>query len=333
MKLKKPPALRNGDAIRVITPSNSSAKFSGSSKDRAVKVLESLGFKVSFSKNFGKLSRHNMAGSIDERVSDFMEAFEDSRIQCVMPLYGGYNANQLLPLLDYKSIRKNVKVFCGFSDITCFNLALLAEGGIVSFSGPAFCSFSGPEVSDFTIQHFVDTVMNGKLDIFSSSEKWAEDAWYKSNSPSREWKPNLGIQVLRKGKASGTLVGGNLSTAILLSGTSFMPKVENSLVFLENYYETRPEVFDRLFHHFLQSGFFSSCNGLILGRPETAAGFSVEDSIADIVVPATENLGIPILSELDFGHTDPLLTIPLGVKAELDTENKKVRLLEKAVLD
>ncbi|MFH0714274.1 MAG: LD-carboxypeptidase [Candidatus Diapherotrites archaeon] len=331
MKLIKPVALRSGDSVRIITPSDSAVAFGSASQQRAEKVLKSMGLRVSFSKNFGKSDGHT-GGTIEERLNDFMEAFEDDEVQCVMPLYGGFNANQLLPFINFKTIRTHDKTFIGFSDISCLNLAILAKAGVVNFSGPCFSTFSQPELPEFTLRHFRAVVFDGACDAFDSSERFAEDAWWKSDSQTREWKTNPSVQTLRKGKASGVLVGGNLSTTAMLCGTPFLPKISNPLVFLEEDHEGRPVIFDRQFHQLLQAGFFKNAQGLLLGRTETAAGFSLQDSLARIVLPATQKAGIPVLSEMDFGHTDPLLTIPLGIRAELDATSKKVRLLESAVL-
>ena len=126
-------------------------------------------------------------------------------------------------------------------------------------------------------------------------------------------------------------VGGNLSTLMLLAGTEYWPDMNGVILFLEDDETSTPDIFDRDLTHLKQMGVFEKVNGVVIGRSPTEAGFNEKDSLAMIVVELLGECNIPVVANADIGHTDPMLTIPLGARCELSTDGKKLTFVEKAV--
>ena len=328
----KPNRLKKGSTIGIITPA-SSAKFVNKNVwDIGVKKLETKGFKLVFGNHINKLYGHT-AGTIKERIEDLMSMFKNSEVDAIMTVYGGYNSHQLLPYLDYEVIKNNPKIFIGFSDVTAINNALYTKIGLINFSGPAFITFCQPELSEYSEKYFDEFLIAGKENvIMKASEKWAEDQWWKKeNLGPREWKENLGWKVLREGVGEGIAIGGNAGTLLLLAGTEYWPDMEGKFLFVEEDDLESTQTIDRLLTHLRHVGVYDKIRGLVIGRFPSKVGFNKKDSLKMIVDEAVKGYDFPIVSEVDFAHTDPLITIPIGVRCRIDTKNKEITFLEKAV--
>jgi muramoyltetrapeptide carboxypeptidase len=262
-----------------------------------------------------------------------MDAFSDPEVDLVMSVIGGFNSNQLLPLLDYRKIRDSRKPFIGYSDITALNDAILARSGLVNFYGPAFVTFCQPELSPYTEGFFDRVLMEGASNVpVEGSNDWAEDRWFlKPSLGPREWKKNPGWETLREGHAKGRAVGGNLSTLMLLAGTEYWPDMNGAILFLEDDESASPEVFDRDITHLKHMGVLDQIYGMVIGRSPTEAGFIGDDSLAMIMEDLLGDSEIPVVAGVDIGHTDPMFTVPLGVRCELSTDRKKLTFVERAV--
>src|SRR6266436_5746938 len=188
----KPPRLSYGDTIGIVAPA--SPPPDPKATDRAVEVLQGLGFKVKLAPNVRKRWGF-LAGSDRERAADLMQMFTDRKVQAVLCVRGGYGTARLLPLLDYGLIRANPKILVGGSDITSLHCALLRKANLVSFHGPMLnATFAKPDVPHFTLQSFLDTLMRPVA----------------AGSICRNYRGKT-VSVLRRGRASGALLGGNIS--------------------------------------------------------------------------------------------------------------------------
>ncbi|MCX6916081.1 MAG: LD-carboxypeptidase [Verrucomicrobia bacterium] len=151
-----PARLNYGDTIGIIAPA--SAPLDPESIDRSVAFLERLGFKTRLAPNVRKRWGF-LAGSDRHRAGDLMKMFTDRKVQAIMCVRGGYGTARLLPLLDYRAIRANPKIFIGYSDITSLHCAFLAKSNLVSFHGPMLSSdFLKKDSPDFTLQSFLKTL-------------------------------------------------------------------------------------------------------------------------------------------------------------------------------
>src|SRR6266436_6304322 len=153
----KPPRLSYGDTIGIVAPA--SPPPDPKATDRAVEVLQGLGFKVKLAPNVRKRWGF-LAGSDRERAADLMQMFTDRKVNAILCVRGGYGSARLLPLLDYEKIRANAKIFFGYSDITSLHCAFLVKANLISFHGPMLNSdFVKDDLPEFTLRSFLRTLM------------------------------------------------------------------------------------------------------------------------------------------------------------------------------
>lgn len=173
----------------------------------------------------------------------------------------------------------------------------------------------GPSHCEGTQTRFVDALFTATRRNVDHSTSWTDDAWFVDQDDRTE-RPTDGPWVLRNGKASGRLIGGNLSTLSLLQGTEHMPSLEASVLFIEDDYLSFPENFDRQLTSLSQQPGFEDVRAVLIGRFQAAVDMT--RSKLQHIVDSNRRLDeIPIVTNLDFGHTDPILTIPVGGEAWL----------------
>ncbi|QHZ47235.1 S66 family peptidase [Bacillus sp. NSP9.1] len=314
-----PAKLKEGDHIRVIAPSRSMALLKTEQIERAKRVLEHLGFHISISAHAEEIDEFSSA-SIASRVDDLHEAFSDPDVKGILTVLGGYNSNQLLSHLDYDLIKANPKVFCGFSDITALALSVYQKTGLVTYSGPHFSSFSMQQGLDYTKDYFLKCCRDhDPFDIEASLLWW--DAIGKEAQP----QPNPGPVVLNEGKAEGTIIGGNLSTLGLLQGTEYFPDLKGAVLFIEDDWESSAAFFDRDLQSLLHLPCFSSVKAVVIGRFQRASGVPIE-RLKQIIRTKKELSSIPVIANMDFGHTIPFFTFPIGGRCRLEAHQGKVHL-------
>lgn len=309
-----PQKLKPGDEVRVVSPATSLAVIPQGQRNLARRALGGLGLRVTFSQHAAE-SDEFTSSSIRSRVEDLHAAFANPQVKAILTTLGGYNSNQLLRYLDYDLIRDNPKVFCGYSDITALQNAIFARTGLVTYSGPHFTTFAMQKGIEYTLDHFVWCLMEpGPYGVLPAPH-WSNDAWYQDQE-NRVFHPNTGYQVIRSGRARGRLLGGNLSTIVLLNGTEYMPSLEGTLLLLEDDGESTPPVFDRQLQSLIHQPGFSGVRGLIIGRFEIASGMTPE-KLRYILGTKKELTNIPIVTDASFGHTTPQFTFPVGGIGEL----------------
>ena len=306
--------LKKGDHIRVISPSLSIQAIGGFNANVSAKEkLEELGFDVSFSSNYFEHDLFDSA-SIASRVEDLHEAFLDPSVDAILATIGGFNCNELLPYLDYDLIAQNPKIFCGYSDTTALLNAIYAKTGMQTYMGPSYSSFKMKEGQEYQSQSWLNAVTQDDYDLVPSKE-WSSDPWYDPTKPRHfmptEWK------VYNAGSASGTIIGGNLSTFALLRGTPYAPQAENYILFIEEAEGYPPEHFLRELAALLQA--YPNPQAVIIGRFPKECEMTEEILLA-ILDKHPLLKTIPVLYDLDFAHTQPLFTITIGAQATLDTD-------------
>jgi len=226
-----PKPLRPGDETRVVAPAQTLGIIGQETRRIAKERLEGeLGLMLTFGKHVEEKDRYN-SSSIKSRVEDLHEAFADKRVKAILTVIGGFNSEELLESLDWNLIKKNPKIFCGFSDITTLSNAIYAKTGLVTFSGPHYSSFGMKRGFEYTMELFKKAVIGVHRHQVLPSANWSDDAWFMDQEK-RTFIANTGLKVVKTGKARGTIVGGNLSTLILL-GRDYLPKLEGSILFIE----------------------------------------------------------------------------------------------------
>lgn len=313
-----PQKLKRGDKVMVIAPARGIKIISQDTRQIAKERLESLGLEVVFAPNTTDDNWDYMGSAdIEKRVADIHTAFADKSVKAVMTIIGGENSNQLLKYLDYELIKNNPKIFCGFSDITALENAIYAKTGLEVYYGPHFSSLGMKYGCDYTFEHFVKMLVTDGKDEISPSEIWSDDLWFLDQEK-REFEANEGYWNIHNGAASGTIIGGNLCTFILLLGTPFRPKFEKDTILVLEDTESCPLAdFERNLQALIHQPDFENVKALVIGRFQKGSKVTRE-GLEYILNTKAELKNIPILANVDFGHTSPLLTIPLGGTATLE---------------
>lgn len=321
-----PKKLKKGDHIRIIAPSRSMGLLSEDVKNDAVKRLESYGFKLSFGKNVDEMDDF-LSSSIESRIEDLHEAFSDPSVDGIFTVIGGYNSNQLLDYIDYELLKKNPKVFCGFSDITAIANAITTKSNFITYSGPHFSSWAVKYDFEYSMEYFEKCCMREDEFILHPSTRWSDDQWFLDQEK-REFIDNEGFWVLSEGTATGKTIGSHTRCLAALQGTQYWPDLTDSILFLEEDAETNIQVFDRLLQSFIHLPGFSGVKGILIGRFQKESGVTREQLIK-VISSKKELSGLPVIANVDFGHTLPLSTLPIGGVVEISTNNDNTQIIVK----
>lgn len=318
-----PECLKKGDEIRIVAPSRNANILSDETIEIAKSTLESMGFVVTFGKSIRNCfdSLYDTA-SIEDRVNDLMEAFKDKNVKGILTVIGGFNVNQIIEHLDYDVIKNNPKVICGYSDITALLVSITAKTGLVTYYGPHFSTFGIKKDNDFTIECFNKMIKNNEVVSVVPSNKWSNDMWF-IDQENREFIKNDGMEIITSGKASGTILGGNLCTLNLLQGTEFFPNYDGDIIlFIEDdgmAADNFLKEFDRNLISLIQAIGRNKIKGIVVGRAELNCHMTIDKWNHLFNDKGLDN--IPIVVNADFGHTNPMLTIPLGGSAEINVDS------------
>jgi len=261
---------------------------------------------------------------IESRVADLHQAFSDTSVKAVFAAYGGYNSNQLLRYIDWDIIRNNPKMFVGFSDTTALQNAIFAKTGLVTYSGPTYSRFGQKRYFDYTLEYVQKCLFEEQEFQIFPSEYWSDDWWY-TEQEKRELEKNEGWFAINSGEARGTILGGNLSTFNLLQGTEYFPDISDSVLFLEDDDESEIGIFDRDLQSLIHTPQFERVQGLVLGRFQKRSKVKTEH-IKKMIQSKRELQHIPVLANVDFGHTDPIITFPIGGESEIVSSGEEKRI-------
>jgi muramoyltetrapeptide carboxypeptidase len=332
-----PRRLEPGDLVGIVSPSAPVAALTPRRFERGVGELERRGFRV----RVGEHARSRTgwtAGAPADRAADLHAMFADPEVRAIVCTIGSYNANQLLELLDYELIAANPKLFVGYSDITALHGAIHARTGLATMLGPALLpqwgEFGG--LHDYTWDAFARVAMRAEpAGVFRGPAQWYPELlwWDRADDRPRTPEPAAPWRTVRRGSAEGPLVAGNANTLLLLNGTPWQPSLDGVLLCLEDDDEYgKPAMVERQLFQLRHLGAFERAAGLVYGRIHPNAGFESPEWIDEILLRATAGYDLPVATGLDFAHTDPLLTLPWGVRARLDAGDEvTLELLEPAV--
>lgn len=298
MKIK-PPRLKEGDRIGVIAPAGPVLQ---DEIQPGLGFLESLGFRPVCSPHLFDQVGY-LAGEDKARLKDLHAMFRDKTIKAVLCARGGYGAHRLLQKLDYSLLSRHPKIFVGYSDITALLCALFRKSGMITIHGPVVRDLlkSGGRNASLLLK------------LMTSSELTTV------NFP-------RGTAV-KRGRAEGVVLGGNLSLICHLVGTPFLPPLRGKLLFVEEKGEPLYRI-DRMLTHLLLSGELEKCAGLMVGTLEECGDPA---SVMALVRERCSRLNMPILSGLPVGHGEDNVPLPIGVRAVLDTKTMSLEFTEPCV--
>ncbi len=328
----KPKTLKKGDTIAVIAPSSGLAKLFPHRINNAKKALEKLGFRVKLFPTVLKFE-NGKAGFAAERITDIHNAFKDENVKAIICAIGGLSANEILNKLDYNLIKKNPKIFCGYSDITLLHYAIHKKSNLVTFYGPCAMTQFGeyPEPQKYTVDFFLKAVASGQpIGRVVPSKEWTDEVldWSTEQDLKRPRKllSNQGHIWLREGKAEGKIVGGCLYSLLQLKGTEYEIDYNHKILFIEvpegeDFTKGTPLSYvDSQLTDLRNARVFDKIKGCIVGMP---FGYNEDErnKFRSLIEEHTREYNFPVLFNVNFGHADPIITIPIGVKATLDSND------------
>ncbi len=340
--MKKVQKLQKGDTIGVISPSAPLAGMVEHRYKNGIKKLKELGYKIKIGKQALKTIPYT-AGEEEDRAQDIMEFVRDKEVKAIISFIGGYNTNQLLKYLDFEIIKKNPKIIMGYSDMTILLLSIHKKCGFSTFYGPSVLNqFADPFLPEYTIDYFRKAVIKKEpIGDIHPSEKWTCEFldWFehKDLKRNRKYLKNPGWEWLKEGTSEGILLGGCLETLVHLRGTEYWPDFNNSILFLETCEScgspTKGEeigIIDSYLVDLELSGVFNNISGMIIGIP-----YGYEDEQKEVykkmIITRMKDYEFPILFNVNIGHCDPIITVPIGAKAKINSKTNTFKIIESAV--
>lgn len=312
----KPPRLRPGDVVGLVEP----AGFTDDQFDLDVvkETIVAMGLKPKPARHL--LDRHGyLAGKDEDRAADLNAMFADREVKAIFAVRGGWGCARILPYLDFTTIRANPKLLIGFSDITALHMAFAARAGFTTIHGPNAAS-SWPR---FSWDAFRAIAFDGATPLLTNPQA-KEDRLVPLGGR---------IRTFGSGRASGRLLGGNLTVLTALMGTGWLPDFTGAILFLEDVDEA-PYRIDRMLTQLSLAGVLRKLAGLVFGQCTSCGatgpsygGFTLSQVLEQHLRP----LGIPAFQGAAIGHVANQFSLPLGVRAEIDADAGSIRLLEPAV--
>jgi muramoyltetrapeptide carboxypeptidase len=287
-----PPAITPGDTIGIVAPSS---PFDRAAFDRGVAVIRDRGFRVTIPESVFD-TRGFLAGDDPSRAEAFNRLVVDPVIKAILCARGGYGSSRILPLIDFEALRSHPKIIAGFSDITFILNAVFSQSGLQSLHGPLVTTLDQLEGAD---------------SLFAAM----------TGASIRALNAEGGV-VLRGGRGTGRVVGGNLTCFCHLVGTAWQVPLSGRILLLEDRGE-EPYRVDRMLTHLKQTDGFDTLAGIAIGGFDD--GGRLEKAMLGVFRDAFRHADFPVVSGFPVGHGDRNLTVPIGRTATLDANARELR--------
>ncbi len=307
----KPQALQPGDTVALVCPS--SRPFDPGKVEQSRQWLEAEGYRVEVGKNI--VRRYgNFAGTDDERLADFHEAWANPEVKAVICERGGNGASRLLPRIDYEMIRQNPKILIGYSDITALHLAIHKMTGLITLHGPVAMDARSTR---YSYEQFT-RALTSREPLGAVADPVADKPFPPPYPPFRT--------LIRPGRAVGRLIGGNFTLIMETMGTPYEIETAGRILFLEDLNE-EPHFYDAYLTQLRQAGKLHSAAGIIIGHcasSEPRSTFVSNFSLEDLIEQHLGDLGIPVVYGIRLGHTPDQCVLPVGATATLDASAEAI---------
>lgn len=318
-----------GTTIGVFSPSYIVINEAPDAAARAEKYIKSQGFNVKHGKLWGKANAYR-TGTPKERADEFNTLLYDPEVDILMASVGGNVTNGMLPHIDYDYYAKNPKPVVGMSDVTVLLMALYAKTNIPTYYGSNFVT------SYARLSPYRDIALKSLCDVlnFENSYEYTFPEYYSDvvidwtkELTEEQQIPNK-IITKHGGKVTGRLIGGNFWRMSDLWGTQYMPEIKcGDILFIEDTEEWASSLESTLARLKI-SGVFDVIGGLIIGKCRQYNHEGTDMTYSDFIYDYLDKPDYPVLAECDFSHCAPMLTIPIGITAELDADKQTIRLLQ-----
>lgn len=296
-----PKPLKSGHTIGLICPSGGFIDY------KPIKLvtnyLKTLGYKVKVGESLiaSKKAYKYLSGSDQERLNDLTKMWLDDSVDAVFCLRGGYGSTRILPMINYEIFKNNHKLLIGYSDITALLLSIYSKSGLVTFHGPMLGI----------------KTLNEKL--VPKNKRSVSSIWkvLKDKDFSISYKVK-GISTVYPGKASGILLGGNLSVICSMLGSKFLPNFNKSILFIEDCNE-EPYKIDRMLTQLKNAGVFEQISGLVVGSFYKCK-FKNKNEVINLIKDRLGKNKIPTIYNFPCGHGKNNFTLPVGMKVLIDSK-------------
>ena len=297
-----PKGLKPGDTIGLIAPAN----YANENSAAEVEYLKSRGFNVVYGQSYYS-KWHGFGGTDSVRAKDINDMFANPNINAIFAVRGGYGGIRIIDKLNYDVIKKNPKIISGFSDNTTLLLAINEKTGLVTFHGP---------MSD-NLKNIPSVTENAFNKAFTSNESYNLLGFDDTYT------------IMKSGRGTGKITGGNLSLVVATLGTDHEINTDGKILFLEETNEASYRV-DRMLKQLKLAGKFDKLQGIILGDFKNPKQSDPTDmTIDEVFYDNFGQLNIPIVKNFKSGHVRPFITVPIGAKATMDTYKREI-IIEKA---
>ena len=284
--------LKKKDYIGVISSSGLLKEKNKDEIEKSIKLINEMGLNVKLGKHIYENNTNNL---IKNKVSDFNDMVIDKTVKMIIFSKGGNNVIDILDNLDYELIKNNPKIYIGLSDLTIILNAIYKKTNLITFH---HLIFKGILKNDFNKKAFIDMFFNHNKEIYFSKN----------------------VEVINKGLAKGTLIGGNLISFSKILNTGYMPDLNNSILFFEECDGVSKDEVENILIKFKQNHVFDLCNGDILGN------YSIDNNYFKNVFK--KYVDKPMIKCEDFGHYIYNLVLPIGAKVIFNADSKKLEIIE-----
>ncbi len=300
--MRYPEKLKQGDTVGIICPSS---PISEERKAQCIDAVEKLGYKVKAADNLTENYGGYMAGSGRVRAEWINKMFADSEIKAIFCIRGGDGSSRMMEYLNFDVIKNNPKIFVGYSDVTNLHLAITQNCDLVTFHGPM--------VSSNMVDSFDVETRNSFFNAINSRET------FEFRNPE-----GVELKTLKEGKAEGILTGGNLSLLSASMGTPYEVDTEGRILFMEEVCESITKI-EKWIYHLRNAGKLKQCSGILLGQFTNIKNYSEDYDYICCLKDALAGIEIPVMYDIQSGHGQKLMTIPMGAICSMDTETETIR--------
>lgn len=299
-----PDKIKEGATIGLVS---TSSPITAEREEQCVKAIEEMGFKVKKAPNITASKGGYMAGEESLRGETLNSMFADKDVDAIFCIRGGDGANRIIDYLDLDVIRDNRKPFVGYSDVSSLHLLFNQKCDMVTFHGPM--------VSSNIVDNFTPEVKEAFFAAINA------DAEYIYKAPAGHE-----LKIAREGKAEGVMTGGNLTVICASLGTPYDMDTDGKILFIEEVGEHVGNL-DRHVYQLRNAGKFDNIKGIVLGQftdcREDVPGYDM----TRIILDAIGDKDIPVIYNIQSGHDNPMINIPLGAMTCIDTSKKELRFM------
>ena len=298
---KIPPYLKKGDTVGIVCPAGYMPRDKA---ETCVQVLQDWGYRVRIGATLGGHSLNYFSGTDEERLTDLQQMLDDESVNAILCGRGGYGVGRIIEQIDFTRFRKKPKWIIGFSDITVLLNHIYSNFNIACLHEPMASAFNRKKKKNPFVQSLHAALM-GKTSHYKADPQFFN----------------------RVGKASGVLVGGNLSLMAHITGTSSDVQTRGKILFLEDVGENMYNI-DRMMYQLKRTGKLEKLAGLIYGGftdmkdTDRPFGESIHALLSDIVKEYT----FPVCFDFPVSHGRENYALKLGLLYEFNVSRKSVSL-------